>query len=181
MSGPKLALDPPQEDLALMTRERLDETVRQSRKSPRGRIIAPLHRSLSDPLHRMLNAVQPGSYVRPHRHLDPPKAEAWIVLRGAVLFVTFFDDGGISEHLVLDAESETFGVDLVPGHYHTLAALKPDTLIYEVKTGPYDEMTDKSFAPWAPAEGTVEAQNYLRNLLEACGQDPSLGAGRDAT
>jgi hypothetical protein len=100
MSGPKLALDPPQEDLALMTRERLDETVRQSRKSPRGRIIAPLHRSLSDPLHRMLNAVQPGSYVRPHRHLDPPKAEAWIVLRGAVLFVTFFDDGGISEHLV---------------------------------------------------------------------------------
>jgi hypothetical protein len=42
-------------------------------------------------------------------------------------------------------------------------------------------MTDKSFAPWAPAEGTVEAQNYLRNLLEACGQDPSLGASRDAT
>jgi hypothetical protein len=47
--------------------------------------------------------------VRPHRHLDPPKTEAWIVLRGAVLFVTFFDDGGISEHLVLDAESEPLG------------------------------------------------------------------------
>ena len=126
MSSPKVALDPPKEDLALMTRERLDETVRQSRKSSRGRIIAPLHRTLSDPLHRMLNAMQPGSYVRPHRHLDPPKAEASIVLRGAVLFVTFFEDGRIRDHRVLNADSETFGVDLVPGHYHTLAALKPD-------------------------------------------------------
>jgi cupin fold WbuC family metalloprotein len=174
MSSPKVALDPPKEDLALMTRERLDETVRQSRKSSRGRIIAPLHRTLSDPLHRMLNAMQPGSYVRPHRHLDPPKAEAWIVLRGAVLFVTFFEDGRIRDHRVLNADSETFGVDLVPGHYHTLAALKPDTIIYEVKTGPYEEATDKSFAPWAPAEGTSEAQKYLSNLLAAYGQDSSF-------
>jgi cupin fold WbuC family metalloprotein len=177
MAGSKLALDPPQEDLALMTRKRLDDALMQSRKSPRGRIIAPLHRSLSDPLHRMLNAIQPGSYIRPHRHLDPPKAEAWIVLRGAVLFVTFLDDGTISNHLVLDAESETFGVDLVPGHYHTLAALKPDTIIYEVKTGPYKEATDKSYAPWAPAEGTLEGQNYLRNLLKMCDRDPSPSTG----
>lgn len=171
MTGPKLTLDPPQENLALITRKRLDDAISQSRKSPRRRIIAPFHRSLSDPLHRMLNAIQPGSYVRPHRHLDPPKAEAWIVLRGAVLFVTFLDDGTVSDHLVLDAESETFGVDLVPGHYHTLAAIKPDTVIYEVKTGPYHQATDKSFAPWAPAEGSDEGRNYLRRLLEICGQD----------
>ena len=35
------------------------------------------------------------------------------------------------KHLVLDFESKIFGVDLVPGQYHTLAALKPDTVIYE--------------------------------------------------
>ncbi len=28
-------------------------------------------------------------------------------------------------------------VNPVPGRYHTLAALKPDTVIYEVKAGPY--------------------------------------------
>jgi cupin fold WbuC family metalloprotein len=178
MSDLRLALDPPQEYLALLTSKRLDDTLVQSRKSPRRRIIAPLHRSLSEPLHRMLNAIQPGSYVRPHRHLDPPKAEAWIVLRGAVLFVTFFDDGAIADHVALDAESDTFGVDLVPGHYHMLAALRPDTIIYEVKTGPYEATTDKSFAPWAPEEGTVEAQNYLHDLLKACGQEvPSLSQG----
>lgn len=174
MSSPKLALDPPQDYLAVLTSKRLDEALAQSRISPRRRIIAPLHRSLADPLHRMFNAIQPGSYVRPHRHLDPPKAEAWIVLRGALLFVTFLDDGTIADHVVLDSESGTFGVDLVPGHYHTLAALRPDTIIYEVKTGPYEATTDKSFAPWAPEEGTAEAQSYLSDLLMACGQDPSL-------
>jgi cupin fold WbuC family metalloprotein len=79
------------------------------------------------------------------------------VLRIAVLFVTFFEGGRIRDHLVLGADPKTFEVDLVPGHYHTLAALKSDAVIYEVKTGPFEEKTDKSFAPWAPEEGTAEA------------------------
>ena len=61
-------------------------------------------------------------------------------------------------------------VNPVPGQYHTLAALKPDTVIYEVKAGPYKDSIDKSFAPWAPAEGTVEGQDYLKNLLQICNQ-----------
>ena len=37
-----------------------------------------------------------GSYVRPHRHLTPPKAESFLVLRGhAAAFV--FDDNGVVE------------------------------------------------------------------------------------
>ena len=49
-------------------------------------------------------------------------------------------------------------------------SLKPDTVIYEVKAGPYKDSIDKSFAPWAPAEGTVEGQDYLKNLLQICNQ-----------
>ncbi|BAQ17773.1 tryptophan synthase beta chain like [Methyloceanibacter caenitepidi] len=160
-----------------MTEALVDEAVRQSRIAPRGRMIAPLHRSLADPVHRMINAIQPGSYVRPHRHLDPPKPEAWIVLRGRLLFVTFHDDGAIDRHLVLAAQSERFGVDLVPGRYHTVAALAPDTVIYEVKSGPYEATTDKAFAPWAPEEGTTEAEAYLSRLLANCGQTSSVPAG----
>lgn len=177
MTPRKLALDPPREDLALMTEALVDDAVRMSRSAPRKRMIAPLHRSLDDPVHRMLNAIQPGSYMRPHRHLDPPKPEAWIVLRGRLLFVTFHDDGKIDRHLVLAAGSGQFGVDLVPGRYHTLAALAPDTVIYEVKSGPFDPATDKSFAPWAPEEGTDAADAYLQDLLELCGQ-AGLGGSR---
>lgn len=128
-------------------------------------MIRPYHRSLEDPLHRMFNAIQPGSYARPHRHLDPPKAEAWIVLRGRLLFVSFLDDGSVEQAIVLEAGGEHFGVDLVPGRYHTIAALEPDTVIYEVKSGPYTQATDKTFAPWAPEEGSPEAEAYLQDLL----------------
>jgi cupin fold WbuC family metalloprotein len=170
MTRRKLSLDPPQEDLALITEALVDEVVHQSRHAARGRMIAPLHRSHADAVHRMLNATQPGSYIRPHRHLDPPKPEAWIVLRGKLLFVSFKDNGEIDRHVVLGAQSDQFGVDLVPGRYHTIAALEPDTVIFEVKAGPYDATTDKAFAPWAPAEGTGKAQSFLADILTKCGQ-----------
>jgi cupin fold WbuC family metalloprotein len=165
MAAQRLALDHPQGDLILLSRSELNETVEESRVSPRKRIIRPYHRSLEDPLHRMFNAIQPGSYARPHRHLEPPKAEAWIVLQGKLLFVSFWEEGEIDQALVLSATGEHFGVDLVPGRYHTICALEPDTVIYEVKTGPYTRATDKEFAPWAPPEGSPDAPAYLAQLL----------------
>lgn len=129
-------------------------------------MILPFHRGPEDRVHRMLNALQVGTYVRPHRHRSPPKPEAWIVLRGELLFVTFFDDGEIDDALTLSADGEHFGVDLVPGRYHTLAALKPDTVIYEVKSGPYDPKDDKEFAPWSPEEDSEDASAYLEELLQ---------------
>jgi cupin fold WbuC family metalloprotein len=166
MAGPKLALDHPEGDLVVLTQTALERAIAESRFAPRKRIIQPFHRTLDDALHRMFNAIQPGSYARPHRHLEPPKAEAWIVLRGRLLFVSFLDDGAIDQAMVLGAGSEQFGVDLVAGRYHTIAALERDTVIYEVKSGPYTRATDKEFAPWAPAEESPEAGAYLRKLLE---------------
>jgi cupin fold WbuC family metalloprotein len=167
MSSHRLALDPPSESLAVLDHDLLERTVRYARESPRRRVIAPFHRSEQEPLQRMLNAIQPDSYVRPHRHLDPPKAEAWIVLRGALLFFTFHDDGQIDRQLVVRAQGPCFGVDLVPGVYHSFIVLEPDTVIYEVKNGPYQATSDKAFAPWAPVEGSAAAQPYMRSLLAA--------------
>lgn len=161
----RLALDPPDTDLTVLTQKLLDDTSEHARTSPRRRVIAPFHRSESEVLHRMLNAVQPDSYVRPHRHLDPPKPEAWILLRGALLFLTFEDDGRVRDRLVLRAGGDQFGVDLVPGIYHSFIALEPDTVIYEVKSGPYQASNDKTFAPWAPLEHTSEAHEYMATLL----------------
>jgi cupin fold WbuC family metalloprotein len=169
----RLALDPPSADLTVLTDALLDAAAGYSRKSPRRRVIAPFHRDPAELLHRMLNAVQPDSYVRPHRHLDPPKAEAWVVLRGALLFFTFHDDGSVRERRLLRAAGPAFGVDLVPGVYHSFIALEPDTVIYEVKNGPYRAHDDKAFAPWAPAEGSAQAQTYMAELLAqhlACAQ-----------
>lgn len=158
------ALQPPAGRVAAITRERIAEGIRRSRESPRRRVIVPFHRSHADRLHRMLNVVQPGTYVQPHRHLLPPKAEAIVVLQGAVGFVAFSDAGAVEEALVLRAASEKIGVDLEPGVYHTFVALEPDTVLFEVKPGPYEEASDKDFAPWAPPEGSEEARAYLARL-----------------
>ena len=162
----RLALDPPPADLVLVTRQLADDTVAYARTSPRKRVIQPFHKTEADALHRFLNAVQPDSYVRPHRHLDPPKPEAWIILRGRAAFFTFEDDGRVRDQIELSPTGDIFGVDLVPGVWHTFFALEPDTLIFEVKTGPYVRASDKAFAPWAPAEGAPGAEAYMRGLLD---------------
>jgi cupin fold WbuC family metalloprotein len=162
---PRLALDPPAEALALISEQRVRDAIEYSRSSPRRRVIAPFHKHHADPLHRMLNAVQPDSYIRPHRHLDPPKAEGWVLLRGALAFFTFDDDGRVRDCMRVAAGGDPFGVDLAAGIYHAFIALQPDTVIYEVKPGPYAADNDKSFAPWAPAEGDPQVPAYMQALL----------------
>lgn len=165
-SSYRRALDAPEGELVVLSRSLVDTVSDASRTSPRRRIILPFHKSEAELLHRMLNVIQPDSYVRPHRHLEPPKAEAWIVLRGALAFFTFEEDGRLRDCLSLEAGGEHFGVDLAPGIFHSLVALAPDTVIYEVKNGPYAPANDKSFASWAPAESTPEATSYLHHLRE---------------
>ena len=164
MSNPR-ALKPPSGAVCWITQASLAHTIAESRITPRQRMIQPFHRDESASLHRMFNAVQPGSYIPPHRHLDPPKDEAWIVLRGALAFFTFETDGAVRECVEVRAGAEVFGVDLEPGVYHTFLALEPDTVVFEVKTGPYAPSTDKAFAPWAPLEGAAEAAAYVDGLL----------------
>jgi cupin fold WbuC family metalloprotein len=160
------ALDAPAGELVLLSRSLVEEAAGASRASPRQRIILPLHKTDAEGLHRMLNVIQPDSYVRPHRHLEPPKSESWVVLRGAVAFFTFEDEGSVRDCLRLEAGGEHFGVDLGPGLFHGLVALAPDTVLFEAKMGPYSPANDKSFAPWAPAEQTPEATTYLHGLRE---------------
>ena len=50
----------------------------------------------------------------------------------------------------------------------------PDTVIFEVKPGPYDAATDKEFAPWAPPEGDPRAHAYLIQLEDQFRQHFSL-------
>ena len=160
----KNALEPPTDRVSFVTRTDLERTIAASRTSPRARMIQPFHRSDAAALHRMFNAIQPGSYIAPHRHLEPPKDEAWIALQGALAFFTFDDAGNLDTVAEIRANSEVFGVDLEAGVYHALYALERDTVVYEVKSGPYAPHNDKSFAPWAPREGEPGAAEYLARL-----------------
>lgn len=142
------------------------QAIDASRASPRRRVILPFHQSAEDTLHRMLNVVQPGSYIRPHRHLDPPKAETIILLQGGLRYLEFTAAGEVSRVVTLSPATGNVGMDTRAGVFHTFLALEPDTVVFEAKPGPYQANTDKDFAAWAPPEGSEHAATYLRWLEE---------------
>jgi cupin fold WbuC family metalloprotein len=120
---------------------------------------------LADNPHRFLNAWTRGSYAAPHRHLQVPKPESFIVLRGELALFLFDDHGAVTETHIL-GRNGVLGIDIAPGLWHTLAALTDTAICFEVKAGPYDAATDKEFASWAPLEGDPAAAPYLADLLK---------------
>ena len=160
-----VALDAPKGSVVLLNENLLTEAMTASRKSPRKRIILPLHQDHQELLHRMMNVMQPETYVRPHRHLAPPKAESIVVLRGGIWLVLFTDEGEVYGAWHLKPGYGDFGADIAPGVFHTFIVTQPDTVLFEVKPGPYQRSSDKDFASWAPAEGEADVRRYQETLL----------------
>jgi cupin fold WbuC family metalloprotein len=165
--------------IPLITEDLIQATLEAARRSPRRRMNHNFHTGPGDNPHRFLNVLLEGTYVAPHRHLKPPKAESFLVMEGYVALFCFEDDGRVrSRHLLgqgalppdlpraLAGIAPARGIDLEPGVWHTLTALAPYAVCYEVKPGPWDPATDKEFAPWAPQEGDPATRSYLRQLLD---------------
>jgi cupin fold WbuC family metalloprotein len=152
-------------ELQLLDQALFRTLIERARRSPRLRINHNFHSSMQDNPHRFLNVMLKVTYVAPHRHLNPPKSEAFVVLDGKLAFFTFDDAGHIAGSHILGPQ--TMGVDLAPGVWHSMTPVTAHAVCYEVKPGPYVASTDKEFAPWAPAEGSAEAAEYLQWLLSA--------------
>lgn len=149
--------------------ELLDEVTRKARVSPRLRMNYNFHYGPDDTLQRMLNAMEPGTYLRPHKHEDPDKREAFFALRGSLCILEFNDSGEIVDHTILDARKGSYGAEIPERTWHSIIALETGSVAYEVKDGPYVPITDKNFASWAPAEGSPEVKAYLDGLIAALG------------
>lgn len=173
------ALSAPVTDVTLITTDLIEQVIAASRNSERRRMILPLHKSSQDSLHRMFNAMQPNTFIQPHRHSNPAKAETVLVLRGSLCFVTFDFAGVVDQMIDLAAGSDVFGIDVVPGVFHTFLILQPDTVVFEVKPGPYSPTDDKDFATWAPREGDPAATAYLETLTRL--RDERKGSGVEST
>lgn len=131
--------------------------------SPRRRGLVRYH-DHAEPLQRMLNALEPESYVRPHRHADPAKLEIFLALAGRALVLTFDDAGRVTSCAELAAAGPCWGVEIPAGTWHSVVSLEPGTTLYEFIEGAFDPATHKDFAPWAPPEGSEEGRLFLAAL-----------------
>lgn len=160
-----MSLPPPTTTVAAIDESMIGRARAASLASPRKRIIQPLHKKVGDSLQRMLNVVQPGSYIRPHRHASD-RGESIIVVSGTLLYLVFNEEGSVRECLGVGGNSGRIGIDIDGGVYHSFIALEPDTVLFEAKPGPYNPATDKEFAPWSPEEYSPEAAVYLEELRQ---------------
>ena len=151
--------------MKLIKQQTLDELSRQAAQSGRRRRNLNLHDDYDDPCQRLFNALEPDSYVRPHRHVGSAKAECFMAVRGRMALLVFDDRGGIEEIVPFGDGCDVLAVDLPPGIWHMLVALEPGSVFFETKRGPYEPRVDKDFAPWAPAEGSVAALEYLAVIM----------------
>lgn len=152
----------------------LDDLAAKARSSPRRRHHLLLHASHDEPCQRMVIAMEPDSYIQPHRHADSATNEALLALRGAFVLLVFDDGGDVTDVRRLGAEGDVTVAELEPHVWHTVLSLGAGAVLFETKSGPFRQEAAKRFAPWAPPEGAPEAQAYLEELFLRAA--PALGA-----
>lgn len=142
----------------------LDAISAAARNAPRLRKNLNLHASDASACHRLFNGIEPGSYIQPHRHLDPEKDETLVMVKGSLGVVTFDPAGVVTGSVLLRTAGDGVAVDMPHGLYHTVVSLESGTIFFESKAGPYLPLSDEEKAPFAPEEGSVQAAAYLERL-----------------
>lgn len=119
----------------LIDKKLLDGVSERAKASERLRMNYNLHEAADSKAQRLFNALEPGTLLPIHRHQNT--AETYILIRGRI-DVMFYNDQGVEvERFVLNPSEGNYGVHIPKGQWHTLEVLESDTVIFEVKDGPY--------------------------------------------
>src|SRR5580658_9446982 len=92
-------------EVKLISGSLFDMVAALATASPRLRMNYNFHSGPADNPHRFLNVLLRGTYIRPHRHLAPPKSESFLVLEGMADVILFDDEGEITARHRLGADS----------------------------------------------------------------------------
>lgn len=143
--------------------EIIAEGLTASRATDRKRMILPIQRTQDAQVQRIVNFLQPGTYIRPHCHPLPHATESVCLIQGALEVLIFSENGEILQRSHL-TETGNRLIDLEPGTWHGMMVHRDDTVVFESKRGPYDAETDKIFASFGPEEGSDEVPAFLESL-----------------
>lgn len=151
-----------------------EDLVNQASQSDRLRAHVNVHGSYADQCQKLFNAIKIDSYIRPHRHSLDPKDECLVAIKGLFGFIMFTEQGSIESVVLFGSEkyseqlSIPSGLELTSGVWHTVVSLVDNSILFEVKKGPFEPTLAKEFAPWAPKEGEKVANPYFQQLKKEC-------------
>jgi cupin fold WbuC family metalloprotein len=147
----------PGPDIQVVDATAIAELLGRAESSERKRTHLLLHGGHHDPVQRMVIALEPGTYVRPHRHSQ--QWEILALLRGGCDLLKFDARGQVTGRVTMSTESPV--VQIAVGTWHGLYVRQKGTMLLEVKPGPY---RPNEFADWAPPEGDAAVAQYLESL-----------------
>ena len=119
----------------------LDSLSAQAKASPRLRMNLDLRNTPEDKSQRMLNAMEPGTQLPIHRHTKT--SETVVCLRGHLREIYFNDEGEVTEIIDLAPCSDSVGISIPAGQWHTVEVLEPGTVILEMKNGEYAPLREE--------------------------------------
>lgn len=160
--------------MKIFTTYYLECLIKAAEQSQRLRAHFNLHQSYQDSVQKLFIALKSDSYIRPHRHALDPKEECLIAIRGLMSLVLFSGQGEVDSITLFGSEKYAqknpiaYGVQIPANTWHTVIPLSDDAIIFEVKDGPFDANIAKEYAPWSPAEGSVNSIKYFQALKELC-------------
>lgn len=112
----------------------LNDVSMQAKESPRLRMNYNFHEDLSDGCQRLLNALEPGTVMPIHHHKVD---EMFVILRGRINVTIHNNEGEVIQSVELSPSNGHYAVNIKAGEWHSLTCEEPDTIIMEVKEGPY--------------------------------------------
>jgi cupin fold WbuC family metalloprotein len=125
----------------IITYSLLDIISSQAKKSPRLRMNYNLHETLDATVQRLFNAMEPGTVIPIQRHRNT--AETIMLVRGKMKVVLYDNDRNVIESAILSHELDNYGVHIPAGVWHWVEILEPNTVMFEVKKGPYEPLGEE--------------------------------------
>lgn len=100
-----------------------------------------LRNSEDDISQRMLNAIEPGSPERIHRHQHT--SETVVCIRGRVV-EEFYDELEriCTESVVLTPSGSNVAINIPAGQWHSIRAVESGSVVLAVKNGKYEPLSD---------------------------------------
>ncbi len=125
----------------IITQAFLDSISEQAKASPRLRMNYDLRNSEDDSSQRMLNAIEPGSPERIHRHQHT--SETVVCIRGRVV-EEFYDELEriCTESVVLTPSGSNVAVNIPAGQWHSIRAVESGSVVLSCKDGRYEPMSE---------------------------------------
>ena len=147
-------------ELQLVGAAEFSDLTAQSAAAPRKRSHLLLHAGPDDQVQRLIIAAQPDTYVRPHHH--DAQWEMLALQNECKDIVTFDADGTVLSRITLSRTSPIVQIPRLV--WHTSVVREPDTIVVEIKPGPY---APNRFAGWAPEESSAQTEPFLRWVTSA--------------